>query len=60
MSGEPLRAGQHPAPLEVVHELLGLEGLRQHLAVDHGQPVDRRLGAAVAQHTHRRAHEVAP
>ena len=53
---QPLRAGQHPAPLSEVHTQLGPEGLYRHLTMVHGLTVDRRLGAAVHQHTHRLAH----
>lgn len=52
----PLSAGQHPLPLADVHAQLGPDGLRAHLAVDHRQPVDRRLGNAIAQQVHRHAH----
>jgi hypothetical protein len=51
-----VRAGQH-GDLAQAHADMGIEGLLLHLATDHGQPVDRRLGAAIAQHTHRTMHE---
>jgi len=52
-----LQAGQHPRPLPIVHKQLGVEGLLQHLGVDHEHPVDRRLGPEIAKETHRRLHE---
>ena len=51
-----LTAGQHPVSLADVHAQMGPEALLRHLAVDHGRPVDRRLGAAVAQQMHRNVH----
>lgn len=55
-----LHAGQHPVPLDELHATMGADQLRRHLALDHSQPVDRRLGPGIAQHTHRLAHEEAP
>jgi hypothetical protein len=47
-----VRAGQH-GDLAQAHADMGPDGLLLHLATEHKQPVDRRLGAAIAQHTHR-------
>lgn len=51
-----LRAGQHPVPLDELHERQGPEWLRQHLADDHDRPV-RSRNPEVAKYLHRQAHE---
>lgn len=56
---EPLKAGEHPVPLDQVHADMGLIGpneLRRHLAEEHKIHFHSKFGKDIAQQIHRQAH----